>query len=144
MSTTNTNRNDRILIPSAPPTPLPPKLLQTLISALLSPPTGTSAIPHIQSALSNNAKAAGWNEAVHKRAKEIIESGQAGNVKEVMEVLVREAMVREGKGKGLKKVGGGGGGGGVRFPDEAIEAGRKVVRDALEGIVDVEGNGGKS
>ncbi|KAI4224827.1 MAG: hypothetical protein L6R36_004389 [Xanthoria steineri] len=137
--------SDRILIPPSPPSPLPPNLLTTLTSALLS---STSAIPHLQSTLLSTAQSHPWPDAIHQRAKQLITTGQATTPQEVMAQLVLEA--REGRkrmmpgalarGKGPDGTSGNGDQAiDVRFPEEAVKAGKEVVRGALEGIVDVGG-----
>ncbi|KAI4234238.1 MAG: hypothetical protein LQ349_003914 [Xanthoria aureola] len=146
---------DRILIPPSPPSPLPPNLLTTLTSALLS---STSAIPHLQSTLHSTAQSHHWPDAIHQRAKQLISTGQATTPQEVMAQLLLEARegrkgmpggMERGKGQDGKSGSGSGNGNGeqvidVRFPEEAVKAGKEVVRGALEGIVDVGGQeGGK-
>lgn len=138
---------DRISVPPQPPRPLPTHLRTSLTSALLS----SSAIPQIQATLYNTSQEAGWNEAIHRRAKQIISSGQATSSKEVMEILVKEA--REGQALNSRPVNRIPGGLArhrqedakstqdpavdVMFPNEAVKRGKEVVRDALENIVDI-------
>ncbi|KAL9636131.1 MAG: hypothetical protein Q9204_002374 [Flavoplaca sp. TL-2023a] len=139
---------DRISVPPQPPRPLPTHLRTSLTSALLS----SSAIPQIQSTLHNTAQEAGWNDAVHRRAKQIISSGKATSLKEVMEILVKEAM--EGRGSNSRPVDRIPGGLArprqevansaqedpavdVMFPNEAVKKGKEVVRDGLEDLVDI-------
>ncbi|KAL9040131.1 MAG: hypothetical protein Q9180_002103 [Flavoplaca navasiana] len=139
---------DRVSVPPQPPRPLPTHLRTSLTSALLS----SSAIPQIQSTLYNTSQEAGWNDAVHRRAKQIISSGQATSLKEVMEILVKEA--REGRGSNSRPVGRIPGGLArrrqedakstredppvdVTFPNEAVKKGKEVVRDALKEVIDI-------
>ncbi|KAL8843167.1 MAG: hypothetical protein Q9176_002120 [Flavoplaca citrina] len=139
---------DRISVPPQPPRPLPTHLRTSLTSALLS----SSTIPQIQSTLYNTSQEAGWNDAVHRRAKQIISSGQATSLKEVTEILVKEA--REGRGSNSRPVDRIPGGLArrrqedakstqkdpavdVTFPNEAVKKGKEVVRDALEDIVNI-------
>lgn len=143
--------SDRILIPPSPPSPLPPNLLTTLTSALLS---STSAIPHLQYTLLSTAQSHHWPDAIHQRAKQLINTGQATTPQEVMAQLVLEARegrkgmmpgaLARGKGPDSKSGNWSGNGNGngeqvidVRFPEEAVKAGKEVVRGALEEIVDV-------
>ncbi|KAL8721586.1 MAG: hypothetical protein Q9225_001750 [Loekoesia sp. 1 TL-2023] len=140
---------DRVLVPSHTPKPLPDYLRSELTSALLA----SSTIPIIQSTLYNASRDAGWIDSVRERAKQLINSGHPMTWEEVLELLVKESqewpISRNNMPGGLRRVRQNGDGGagaaepaddlvGIRFPDEAIAKGKEAVRKALEDIVEVE------
>ncbi|KAL8688547.1 MAG: hypothetical protein Q9218_005573 [Villophora microphyllina] len=141
--------SERIVVPSHTPKPLPNHLRTELTSALLS----ESAIPTIQSALSDECREAGWMDALRQRAKQLIRNGNAVTWQEVVNKLANEvkggldnrpnapgglrrgytsegsrSTVDQSADKTVK----------IEFPEIATERGIKVVRNALENIVEVE------
>jgi len=80
---------------------------------------------------------------------ELLRSGEVKDMREVMDVIIREARGVEGdddaargdgKGKGKGK-GKEGGGKGIQVPKEAIAEATKMVRGKLEGRVEIEDEG---
>ncbi|KAL8770846.1 MAG: hypothetical protein Q9209_003497 [Squamulea sp. 1 TL-2023] len=139
---------ERVLVPPHTPKPLPSRLRFELTSALLS----NSAIPDIQSTLYHTSQGTGWIDAVRERAKQLISSEQATSSHEVIAILVKEAREnsnnqlniqgglarRQTHGSGSQAVRGPASQNiSVRFPEEAVNKGKKVVRNALEDLVDV-------
>lgn len=140
--------HERILVPPQIPKPLPSHLRFELTSALLS----DSAIPTIQSTLYDTSQDVGWIDAVRDRAKQLISTGQATSSHQVTEILLKEARARS-KSRATttrshahhrQTESDGQGSSGltpqavdIKFPDEAIKEGMKVVRTALEDIADV-------
>ncbi|KAL8838907.1 MAG: hypothetical protein Q9170_001944 [Blastenia crenularia] len=127
---------DRVLVPSHTPKPLPTHLRAELTSALLS----SYAIPAIQSTLYDNARKKQWTEAVRERAKQLIRQGGAMDWRGVVEELVKEA--REGYNGRKETKSPAFDGINIRFPEQAVAEGKKVVRNTLEDIVEIEGSGG--
>ena len=143
---------ERALVPSHTPKPLPDHLRSELTSALLS----NSTIPVIQSTLYNTSRDAGWIKSVHERAKHLINSGQMTSLQEVSELLIKESRegieITSSLPGGLRRVrqnvdSADGGTGEVelasdrtdiKFPDRAIREGKEAIRNALEDIVEVE------
>ncbi|KAI4091266.1 MAG: hypothetical protein L6R37_007769 [Teloschistes peruensis] len=141
--------HERIVVPSHTPKPLPYHLRTELTSALLS----ESAIPMIQSALSDGCRDAGWLDAVLERAKQLIRSGDATTWQEAMDKLAKEARgvtdnqptVSGGLRRGHsddgirttadqtvdKSVS-------IKFPERVMKQGTQIVRNALENIVEIE------
>ncbi|KAL8659836.1 MAG: hypothetical protein Q9202_006935 [Teloschistes flavicans] len=141
--------NERIIIPSHMPNPLPYHLRTELTSALLS----ESVIPKIQSALSDGRQDTGWMDAVRERAKQLIRNGDATTWQGVVDKLAKEARgvtenqptvsggLRRGhSSNGIKPTAGQTVDKPVdiRFPEHAIKQGTEVVRSALENLVEVE------
>lgn len=141
--------SERIIVPLHVPTPLPSHLRTELTSALLS----ESAIPVVQSALSDAFRDAGWMDLVRDRAKQLISSGQATTWHEVMERLMMEArgnqhsrqtppggLRRKHENEGVLARGNSPADHtvSVRFPEDAANKGKEAVRNALENLVEIE------
>ncbi|KAI4198499.1 MAG: hypothetical protein LQ350_005228 [Teloschistes chrysophthalmus] len=142
--------HERIVVPSHTPKPLPYHLQTELTTALLS----ESAIPLIQSALSDGCRDAGWMDAVRERAKQLIRSGDATTWQEAVDKLAKEARgvaddqstvssgglrrghsdngIRTTQGPIVNKPVN------IKYPVHVMKQGTQVVRNALENIVEIE------
>lgn len=147
-----TATHDRVIVPPHTPKPLPSHLRSELTSALLSSP----AIPVIQSTLHQASRNAGWADSIRERTKQLINGGNAANWQEVVEMLVKESCetldnlsnvpgglrrVRQHQNGSVEAARSSSEVISVRFPEQAITEGKKAIRDALDHLVDVEGNG---
>ncbi|KAI4169541.1 MAG: hypothetical protein LQ343_005621 [Gyalolechia ehrenbergii] len=141
---------ERVIVPSHTPKPLPDYLRAELTSTLLS----TSAIPVIQSTLYNASRDAGWTDSVRERAKQLLNNGQQPSWQELLDLLVKEShpntQGRKGTPGGLRRVSQQGdrvpGNAeatdnlvGIRFPNQAVMEGKEAIKQALEDIVEIEG-----
>ncbi|KAI9875395.1 MAG: hypothetical protein M1830_008532 [Pleopsidium flavum] len=147
----------RVLIPPSPlPTsPLPTALRSEINSALLQ----TGSIQRIQTTLLHQLQASGWTENVRSFCLELLRSGECASWGEVMGRVLRDAGVGriggEEEEEGKEGVGNGGVNGDganeegaarkkakldVRIPEKVINEGIKVVREALEEVVEIVGD----
>lgn len=125
-------------IPAHVPTPLPAPLRTATTTALVA----ASAIPTLHSALTCACQETRWLDAVRERSLQLLRSGECVTYGEVMGRILREARgvddsgVEDGEGGGKeeKKVD-------VRVPEGVVREGVRVVREALEAVVVVEGEG---
>lgn len=133
-----------INVPYPPPSPLSASLRNDITSALFSQ---TEAIPTLQKTLLAACEKEGWLDAVRERSLQLLREDEGRGYREVMAILVDEAR---GQGEGGKSTGDAAKKGearvgrrevvDVKMPERAVNEGARVVRDALEGIVEVEGN----
>ncbi len=150
MKPTVTAMDERVIVPAHTPKPLPSHLRSELTSALLS----TSAIPVIQSTLEKASQEEGWTASIRARAKQLISRGQVTNLQELVELLVQESVERQDKQPilpgGIRRVRQDRSSGvelvktadetiNVKFPARAIREGKKAIRDALDHVIEVEG-----
>lgn len=125
--------------------PLPPRLRNALNTALLS----SNSIPAIQAALLHECQASGFVAAVRARVRELLRSGQCASYGEVMarimaEIRGEDGMLSNGNGNGTgaaaaaaAAAGAGGSPERLKVPVRVIEEGVRVVRQALEGVVEI-------
>ncbi|KAL9012013.1 MAG: hypothetical protein Q9173_003184 [Seirophora scorigena] len=140
--------HDFVIVPAHTPKPLPSDLRSELTSALLS----NSAIPVIQSTLHQASQEAHWEGSIRERAKQIITQGQAAGWQEVVEMLVKESCKRPdnqshvpGGLRSLRRDHSGSAGPtrspneatSVTFPEQAIRAGKKAIREALDPLIEM-------
>ena len=78
-----------VSVPFPPPSPLPPDLRQSLLSALLS----TSAISRIHISLLSACQASGWLDAARARALQLTRNGESLSLDEVMDIMLKEAKI---------------------------------------------------
>lgn len=76
----------RVSISYPPPSPLPPKARDLIISTLIT----TSAVKNLNSTLLATCQSTGWLDAVRQRALQLLRSGECTTFREVMDVLTRE------------------------------------------------------
>lgn len=129
----------KIIVPNPPPSPLSASLRNDTTSALFSQ---TKAIPNLQKTLLAECEKSGWLDAVRERSLQLLREDEGRGGKDVVALLVDEA--RGGKSTGDVVKGGEAKNGGremvdVKMPERAVKEGTRVVRDALEGIVEFEG-----
>ncbi|KAL8868142.1 MAG: hypothetical protein Q9174_005184 [Haloplaca sp. 1 TL-2023] len=146
--------SEKIIVPAHIPKPLPTPLRAELQAALLS----NKSMLAVQSALSDTSRDAGWVDDVRRRAKQMIGSGEATTPRDVMDKLIKEAQgetagrenLRGGLRRAQRDEGVGAGGRpaeptiSIIFPEAAATKGKEVIRDALEGLVDVENTTARS
>ncbi|KAL8647088.1 MAG: hypothetical protein Q9210_005761 [Variospora velana] len=148
--------HEHVIVPAHTPKPLPSHLRSELTSALLS----NSAIPVIQSTLHEASQKAYWERSVQERAKQIIIQGQGTGWQKVVDMLVKESCERPDNSPHHRPQVSGG----LRrlrqdqssftglahspteaiditFPEQAIQAGKKAIRDALDPLIEVESTG---
>ncbi|MCJ1247347.1 hypothetical protein MMC30_004561 [Trapelia coarctata] len=92
-------------IPIPPTYTLTPPLRHRLNSALLS----LNAIPHLQAALTHEAQASGWLDAIRARVYELLRSGECTTYAEVMAAIMQEVKgAKRGVVNGVGNTDGGG------------------------------------
>ena len=124
--------------------PLPPSLLTTINTHLLTHTPSTLTTLH--NTLLHECQASGWLEAVRLRARELLRSGECASYEEVLWKIIAEAKGKKEKEKEKDGVNGNGNGGGnngnktdVRIPEELVREGVRIVKGALEEIIEFEG-----
>ncbi|KAI4196906.1 MAG: hypothetical protein LQ348_002229 [Seirophora lacunosa] len=141
--------HDLVIVPAHTPKPLPSYLRSELTSTLLS----NSAIPVIQRTLHQASQEAHWEGSIRERAKQIITQGQAIGWQEVVEMLVKESCERPdnrphvpGGLRRLRQDQSSSAGStrspneaiSVTFPEQAIRAGKKAIKEALDPLIELE------
>jgi len=144
-------------VPANPDFPLHDALRHDLQSALAR----ERAVPVILQALNTECQKAGWHDAVKARIMQMLKSGNYETRQEVVRAIVREArglpeeeeeekeeedgfggMKDKGRvddaGNGTEGFGGGEVPIDIKIPKKATMEGVKVVRDALEKVVEIE------
>lgn len=135
-----------VVIPSNPPSPIPSDLRTALTTALLA----TSAVQNIHQTLLSSCTSTGWLDKAGERAVQLLKNGECATYDEVMDVLIAEARgkacseeiegiprrrinngISHGKGK-QKELD-------IRVPERTIAEGVKVVKEALDRVVKIEG-----
>ncbi len=134
----------KINVPYLPPSPLPASLREDITSALFSQ---TEAIPTLQKTLLSECEKGGWLDAVRERSLQLLREDEGRGYEDVMAILVNEAR---GQGEGGKSTGDAAKNGearagrrqvvDVKMSERAVNEGARVIKDALEGIVEFEGN----
>lgn len=129
----------KIYVSNPPPSPLPTSLRNDITSALFSQ---TQAIPALQKTLLSQCEKAGWLDAVRKRSLQLLREDEGRGYRDVVAILVGEArggkstddVVKSGEARdgGREVVD-------VKVPEKAVNGGARIVSDALEGIVQFEG-----
>lgn len=148
--------HEHVIVPAHTPKPLPSHLRSELTSALLS----NSAIPVIQSTLHEASQEVYWERSIQERAKQIIEQGHATGWQEVVDMLVKESCERPHNSPHNRPQVSGGlrrlrqdqssftgpahspmEAINVTFPERALKAGKKAIREALDPLIEVESTG---
>ncbi|KAL6721658.1 hypothetical protein ACLMJK_000762 [Lecanora helva] len=141
--TTTTSTTTPLTIPHPLPHPLPPTLLTDLTTLLVRSDT----IPHLLTTLETSCAQAGWQDRVRARVLELLrntDDSGVKSIKELTDLIVREARGGEKEEEGREGEGGGKGKGrdegekGIRVPKKAVEEGTRIVRGVLEGRVVVQ------
>ncbi|KAI9741996.1 MAG: hypothetical protein M1834_000385 [Cirrosporium novae-zelandiae] len=127
-------------------TSLPPALRTQLNTALLT----THTIDTLQITLLTSLQQTGWAERVRARALQLLRSGECTNYGEVMSRVCEEVRGElDGTGSQMKQrrqsMNGNGGENNnssgkvdIKIPEKVVKDGIRVVKEALEEVVDIE------
>ena len=133
-------RPPKVVVPSPPPSPLPPILNEELMAALLS---HTPTIANVQQSLLAECRKIAWLEKAQERIYQLLREDETRDYNEVLRILIKEstsdgdrALQKEEERGNIEEQGKVAD---VKLPKRAIDEAIRIVKEGLESIVEFEG-----